>query len=82
MIIYEATYCDCIHESAYATISVHRTREGAEKAIAEHKWKEEAQYYEMINSFIRDGYYREDYDIPYTISVYEDYAIMEGELKD
>lgn len=37
MKIYEALYCCCIHESAYATISLHKTKKGAEKAVREHK---------------------------------------------
>lgn len=37
MKIYEALYCCCVHESSYATLSIHKTKEGAEKAIQEHK---------------------------------------------
>ncbi len=33
MKVYQAMYCDCIHESAYGTISIHKTKEGAEKAL-------------------------------------------------
>lgn len=37
MIIYEFRYNDCIHESASATISIHRTYKGAIKAMKDHK---------------------------------------------
>ena len=37
MKVYEALYNDCIHESSFATISIHKTKKGAEKAIAFHK---------------------------------------------
>ena len=37
MIVYQFLYNDCIHESSYATISLHKTKEGAEKALNEHR---------------------------------------------
>ena len=37
MIIYEFLYCSCVHESSYATMSLHKTKEGAEKAMELHK---------------------------------------------
>lgn len=84
MKIFNATYCDCIYESSYGTISLHKTREGAELAIENHKLKEEAQYYETVKEFIDDDYYDEDYlnRHPYKPSRFEDYAIIEQELFD
>ncbi len=35
--LYEALYNDCVHESAYATISIHLTKREAEEAIEKHK---------------------------------------------
>lgn len=35
--IYEARYCCCVYESSYATLSVHRTKNGAESTIKAHK---------------------------------------------
>lgn len=35
--LYEFLYNDCIYESSYATISIHHTKDGAEKAMNEHK---------------------------------------------
>jgi hypothetical protein len=37
--IYEFLYNPCTWESAFQTISCHRTREGAEKAMNDHKAK-------------------------------------------
>lgn len=44
MKIYQALYNPMVHESAYATLSIHKTREGAEKAIQEHKDIEKARF--------------------------------------
>lgn len=35
--VYAFMYCDCVFESAFATISLHRSKEGAEKAMEAHK---------------------------------------------
>lgn len=37
MTIYEALHCSCIHEGSWYTISTHRTKEGAEKALDKHR---------------------------------------------
>ena len=55
MIIYNATYCDCIYESGYSSISLHKTREGAEFAIENHKLKEESDYIKNIMELIESG---------------------------
>jgi hypothetical protein len=36
-VLYEFIFCWCIHESAYQTISIHRTKEGAIAAMNLHK---------------------------------------------
>ncbi len=51
--IYLARYCGCIYESSYGTISVHRTRLGAEKAIANHK-EEIRDQYKSVFDYDRD----------------------------
>lgn len=48
MIIYKAMYNPCIHESAYWVISLHKTKEGAEKAIEEHKNNKREQFEQMV----------------------------------
>ena len=35
--VYKALYCPGVYESAYCTLSIHRTKEGAEKALELHK---------------------------------------------
>lgn len=37
MKIYEASYCPCCFESTPYALSLHRTREGAQKALDEHR---------------------------------------------
>lgn len=38
-IVYEFWYNDCIYESSAFTVSIHRTRKGAEMALEYHKAK-------------------------------------------
>lgn len=66
MKLYEFVYSDCIYENSF-TISIHYTKEGAEKAMAEHKDKkiEEIKTYAEtkleVKEFlaIRDWYIKE-----------------------
>ena len=37
MIIYAAQHTDCIYESGYSIISLHRTQAGAQKALETHR---------------------------------------------
>jgi hypothetical protein len=37
--LYAFIYCPCIYESVYSTVSIHYSKEGAEKAMNEHKEK-------------------------------------------
>ena len=45
--VYAFLYNDCIHESTWRTISTHYSKEGAEKAMQEHKQKELDEWNEM-----------------------------------
>ena len=45
--VWEALYCECIYESGYFTLSVHRTEAGAKKQIKEHKANLKAEYEEL-----------------------------------
>lgn len=49
LIVYQAIYIDCIHESGAATISIHFSRLGAEIAVKRHRQ-------ETIDQFCEDGY--------------------------
>lgn len=67
--VYEFWYNDCIHESAGACISLHRTQKGAEMAMEFHKnerlkkwnetkkWRKEhyGENYKLIESFSKFG---------------------------
>ncbi len=39
MKVYAAKHCPCIYESAYATLSLHKTESGANKAKNSYKYK-------------------------------------------
>lgn len=51
--VYEFCYNECIHESSYACISLHKTRRGAEMAMEFHK-KQIADEYAEIEMEIPD----------------------------
>jgi hypothetical protein len=74
MKLYQALYCDCIHESSYFTISIHRTTEGAQKAIDIHKafmmkeWEEDYPTQEEREKF--------------PFGQHEDWKVHKTELKD
>ena len=55
MIVYAFKYNPCIHESAYATMSLHKTRRGAEMAMAFHKAEKEKEHWAIYNR--PDDYY-------------------------
>lgn len=45
--LYEFLYCSCIHESGYVTMSLHRTKEGAERAMYAHREKARKEWEEL-----------------------------------
>jgi len=46
--LYAFLYNCCIHESSWATVSLHYSKEGAEKAMQEHKQKALDEFNEML----------------------------------
>lgn len=50
--LFEFVYCGMTEESSYATISVHRTREGAETAMEKHKAEEKIKYDEKMKRYV------------------------------
>lgn len=76
--IYEALYCSCIHESSYATISLHRTREGAEKAVQESKDKVKLEHEKHKEFMKKEGME----DMIHAWDVHQDWDIAETELMD
>jgi len=65
--LYEFLYNPMTEESGYVTMSIHKTKEGAEKAMKEHKDKEKAEW---------DKIY-ENEDIPFKFGRFEDWRIEE-----
>jgi len=53
--IYEFLYNSSIHESSSATMSIHRTRAGAEKAMEDHKAIEKVKWQKMYDSMKEKG---------------------------
>lgn len=47
MILYQFQYTSCVEESAFATISIHFSSEGAEKALEEHKQLKKEEWDKM-----------------------------------
>lgn len=68
LIVWEALYNPMVWESGYTTLSVHASKEGAEKAIALHKMQ-------MLKEW-RDVY-PEKHDEPHEFGIFEDWTIRE-----
>ena len=47
MTVWEFLYCSCTEESASCTMSLHRTKSGAEKAMKKHKAEEKKKHNDM-----------------------------------
>ncbi len=54
MKVYEFIYCDCIYESAYATVSMHKTLAGAYKSMRSNLLKEYDDWYNNRIMFGKD----------------------------
>jgi hypothetical protein len=71
--LFEFVYCGMTEESSYATISLHRTREGAEKAMNKHKEEASQEW--------KKKYPVGSYE-PYPFGRFEDWGINEIEILD
>lgn len=78
MIIYEALYNPMIHESSYATLSLHRTKEGAEKAVQEHQDKIKKEHDDQNKEWQENGMEKSRFDWDFCQS----WSIAETELLD
>ena len=65
MELYEFLYNPMIEESGYITMSIHRNKEGAEKAMEEHKEKEEKEFEDL---------YKDD-DKPFKFGYFESWCV-------
>ena len=48
-------YCPCIHESAFCTISLHKSKEGAEKAMEWHREEKRKEWQKIVDWDKKDG---------------------------
>lgn len=71
--LFEFVYCGMTEESSYSTISIHRTREGAEKAMNKHK--------ENAHQEWKKNYPVGSYE-PFPFGRFEDWDVKEIEITD
>jgi hypothetical protein len=71
MKVFEALYNPMTEESSYGTISIHLSREGAERAIAEHKEKKKKEW---------ESFYLDKDEEPYSFGTFEDWSVNEVEV--
>ena len=71
MKVYSFLYNPMIEESAHATISIHRTRKGAEKAMKCHKEKQYKKWRKI---------YPTKNEEPFRFGYFEDWCIVETEI--
>lgn len=76
--IYLAQYCHCVHESSYATISIHKTKEGAENAVKKDKEQAYLKYLED-----KAEWDKIEPDIPFgEFAKHEDWNVTEAMLEN
>ena len=69
--LYAFLYNSCIHESSWATVSLHYSKEGAEKAMQEHKQKALDEFNEM---------YANDNEFDFKFGEHEDWCVEPVEV--
>lgn len=69
--LYAFLYNSCIHESSWATVSLHYSKEGAEKAMQEHKQKALDEFNEM---------YANDNEFDFKFGEHEDWRVEPVEV--
>ena len=88
--IYQALYCPMIHESGYITLSLHKTKEGAEQAIENHKQSIKEEWIDWGNNLCDksdpDGIGRYDsfseFEKSFPFGRWENWTISESNLLD
>ena len=64
MLVYEFLYNSNCHESSYRTMSIHKTRKGAEMAMEFHKAETKKYYIKEYGGVLSDvWYYNEDWTV-------------------
>lgn len=62
MEVYEFRYCDCIYEGGYVTVSLHKTKAGAYKAMRKYKLDKYIEWYDSRIKWGKFGcYHPSDY---------------------
>jgi len=69
--LYAFLYNSCIHESSWTTVSLHYSKEGAEKAMQEHKQKALDEFNEM---------YANDNEFDFKFGEHEDWCVEPVEV--
>ena len=69
--LYAFLYNSCIHESSWSTISLHYSKEGAEKAMQEHKQKALDEFNEM---------YADNNEFDFKFGEHEDWCVEPVEV--
>ena len=54
--VYTFDYCDCIYESAFYTVSLHRTKKGAEIAMEFHKAEKLKEFNDLYDKPTQNEY--------------------------
>lgn len=70
--VYEARYCPCTQESAFATISIHRSLRGAEMAMEYHKEAERKAFEETYK----------DVEPPIPFGLFEEWDVIMTKIED
>lgn len=71
--VYAFMYCGCIYESSFATVSLHRTKEGAEKAMEAHKAEKKEWH---------DKMYADEDEEDFQFGEFEDWIVEPIEILD
>lgn len=74
--VFEAQYCPCIHESSYATLSIHRTKEGATQAVIDSMVEEFESYKELMKGDNRNFWTLKKF------GEHEDWEVRETKIDD
>lgn len=77
-ILYEALYCFCIYESTYGTLSIHKTKKGAEKAVQQHKDQVKKEHDDMNADFEKEGIEKSSFEW----DVHQGWDVREIEVLD
>jgi len=81
MIVFEARYNHCIHESSMGMISIHKTKKGAIKAMKVHKAKEKKEWDEREKRREKkDEEYEKYYKTYYFFGQHEHWDVIEIEV--